>query len=53
MAVTAAGQVFQIGLLTLVSYAVELLLEAGVVTTAQTIAQQLLQGELRPHAPDL
>ena len=44
VAVTAAGQVFQIGLLTLLSYAMELLLEMGVVATAQTLAQQLLQG---------
>ena len=44
VAVTAAGQVFQIGLLTLMSYAMELLLELGVVATAQTLAQQLLQG---------
>jgi len=44
--VTAAGQVFQIGLLTLMSYAMELLLELGIVATAQTLAQQLLQGAL-------
>ena len=41
---TAAGQVFQIGLLTLMSYAMELLLEAGIIATARTLIQQLLQG---------
>ena len=41
-----AGSIFQIGLLTIATYAMELLLERGFVFTAGTLLYQFIQGEL-------
>ena len=41
---TAAGQVVQLGALTIMTYAVELLLERGVFHALATILAQLCQG---------
>ena len=42
--VNASGQVIQLGALSILTYAVELLLERGVVHTIGTLVAQLFQG---------
>ena len=42
--VMAAGQVIQIGMLTILTYAVELLLERGIVFAVASILAQMIQG---------
>ena len=43
-AVTAAGQVFQVGVLTMATWTIELLLERGVFYAVGSILAQIVQG---------
>ena len=43
-AVTAAGQVIQVGVLTMATWTIELLLERGVLYAAGSILAQIVQG---------